>query len=122
MQHNDFNQFCKKFKGAHYIMQWRGAHIWKVGGKVFAIGFTLKNNQTAYTFKTSEQNYYFLNEKEGYQPAPYFASRGMKWIQQIDTSGTLDEELNYYLSESYRLVLTGISKAKRQKLGLLEQA
>lgn len=42
----------------------------------------------------------------------------MKWIQQTETSGRLDEELKYYLSESYRLVALGLSKRKRDELGI----
>ena len=50
------------------------------GKKVFAVGGWGKANKPAFSFKTSEQNYYFLNAKSGYKPAPYLAARGMKWI------------------------------------------
>lgn len=88
----------------------------EIGGKVFAVGFTNKQGKPAFTFKASPLNFDFLREEPGYIPAPYFASRGMKWIQQVDTSGTLDEELKYYLNESYTLVVSGLSKAKRKEL------
>ncbi len=42
----------------------------------------------------------------------------MKWIQQTDTSGDFDDDLKYYLSESYRIVSSGLSKRKRQELGI----
>ncbi len=42
----------------------------------------------------------------------------MKWIQQTDTTGKLDDDLKYYLSESYRIVALGLSKRKRQELGI----
>jgi predicted DNA-binding protein (MmcQ/YjbR family) len=63
-------------------------------------------------------NYDFLRNKEGYRPAPYLASRGMKWIQQFDGSADLDEELTYYLQESYRIVSLGLTKKKQKELGL----
>jgi predicted DNA-binding protein (MmcQ/YjbR family) len=44
----------------------------------------------------------------------------MKWIQQTSTAGHLDEELHYYLSESYRIVSEGLSKRKQKELGLLQ--
>ncbi|WP_295893386.1 MmcQ/YjbR family DNA-binding protein [uncultured Vibrio sp.] len=118
MKHGEFNQFCQSFPSTTHVVQWGGADVWKIGGKVFAIGFKGKNQQPAYTFKTSEQNYLFLSEHKGYIPAPYFANRGMKWIQQIETNGDLDEELEYYLSESYRLVCSGLSKRKQKELGI----
>ncbi|MDP4535364.1 MmcQ/YjbR family DNA-binding protein [Alkalimonas collagenimarina] len=117
MTYDEFNQFCGAFPATSYVMQWGNSHVWKVAGKVFAIGGWSKAQQPAYTFKTSELNYEFLCQKDGYIPAPYFANRGMKWIQQTDTAGPLDEELRYYLSESYQLVVAGLSKSKQKEIG-----
>ncbi|WP_105901254.1 MmcQ/YjbR family DNA-binding protein [Vibrio gangliei] len=116
MTHEEFNQFCRSLPNSTYVMQWNHSHVWKIGGKVFAIGSTNKQGEPAFTFKTSAINFDFLREEAGYIPAPYFASRGMKWIQQLDTSGHLDEDLKYYLSESYRLVFEGLTKAKQAEL------
>ena len=92
--------------------------MWKVGGKVFAIGGWEKVDAPAFTFKTSELNFHFLSEQPGYRPAPYFASRGMKWIQQFNLAGNEDEELIYYLNESYRIVSLGLSRKRQKELGL----
>jgi predicted DNA-binding protein (MmcQ/YjbR family) len=55
----------------------------------------------------------------GYRPAPYLASRGMKWIQQYDVPDTEDDdELLYYLSESHRIVSLGLTKKKKKELGI----
>jgi len=83
---------------------------------------TLKGGFTAihaaFTFKTSEQNYYFLEEKPGYRPAPYLTSRGMKWIQQYNFESDEDEALEYYLSASYKLVSLELTKKMQKELGL----
>ncbi|WP_299730781.1 MmcQ/YjbR family DNA-binding protein [uncultured Endozoicomonas sp.] len=118
MTHKQFNAFCSNLPHTTYVMQWGGSHVWKIGGKVFAIGFARKDRSPAFTFKASENNYYFLREKEGYQPAPYFASRGMKWIQQFDEVIADKEELEYYIMESYRMVAQGLTKKVRRELGL----
>lgn len=119
MTYDEFNQFCGNLTATSHVVQWGNSHVWKVGGKVFAIGGWSKgNDKPAFTFKTSDLNFEFLSLHEGYIPAPYFANRGMKWIQQVDTAGSLDEELKYYLSESYRLVALGLSKKKRLELGI----
>ncbi|EMH3447791.1 MmcQ/YjbR family DNA-binding protein [Vibrio harveyi] len=118
MNYDEFNHFCSSFSGTTHVVQWGNADVWKVGGKVFAIGGWSNGEQAAFTFKTSDLNYEFLRDSKGYQPAPYFANRGMKWIQQTDTSGDLDDDLKYYLSESYRIVSSGLSKRKRQELGI----
>ena len=117
MNYNDFNQFCDSLPATTHIVQWGSAHVWKVGGKVFAIGGWAPDRQPAFTFKASDRNFAYLREHEGYRPAPYFANRGMQWIQQTETSGVLDEELRYYLTESYRIVLRGLSKRKQKELG-----
>lgn len=119
MNKQEFNQFCGTFKAAHHVVQWGNSDVWKVGKKVFAIGFTLKNGDLTYTFKASDRNYAFLKEYSGYRPAPYFANRGMKWIQPIETDGSLDEDLMYYINESYRIVSSSLSKKEQLRLGLV---
>ena len=99
-------------------MQWGGSHVWKVGGKVFAIGGWQKSGEPAFIFKTSELNFHVLKDEPGFRPAPYLASRGMRWIQQTDGSASRDEALRYYLSESHRIVSLGLSKKKQKALGL----
>ncbi|WP_428774790.1 MmcQ/YjbR family DNA-binding protein [Vibrio sp.] len=118
MDHYGFNQFCNALPATTHVVQWGNSDVWKVGGKVFAIGTRSKSGEPAFTFKTSDLNFEFLRDSDGYIPAPYFASRGMKWIQQVATSGSLDEELKYYLSESYRIVALGLSKRKQKELGI----
>ena len=118
MTYEEFNKFCGSLPATSYVIQWGGSHVWKVGGKVFAIGGWEKTDIPAFTFKTSELNYHFLNAKDGYRPAPYLASRGMMWIQQYKTSESEDDELIYYLKESHRIVSLGLTKKKQKELGL----
>ena len=92
--------------------------MWKVGGKVFAIGGMGKADKPAFTFKVSDLNFDVLGGQPGFRPAPYFASRGMKWIQQYEVLESEIEELKYYLTESYRIVSLGLTKKKQKELGL----
>lgn len=41
-----FNHFCQSLPATTYVVQWGGAHVWKVGGKVFALGGVGEDNQT----------------------------------------------------------------------------
>lgn len=118
MTYEELNKLCRSFPATTHVIQWGGSHVWKVGGKVFAIGGWQKSEKPAFTFKTSELNFHFLSDKSGYRPAPYLASRGMKWIQQYDAPDSEDDELIYYLGESYRIVSLGLSKKKQKELGL----
>jgi predicted DNA-binding protein (MmcQ/YjbR family) len=38
MTYTKFNAFCRGLPATTYVVQWGGSHVWKVGGKVFAIG------------------------------------------------------------------------------------
>ncbi len=122
MNYDEFNAFCGTFPAASHVVQWGNSDVWKVGDKVFAVGGWSTEGKSAFTFKVSDLNFDFLSDCDGYRPAPYFANRGMKWIQQIDTKGHLDDELRYYLSESYKIVASGLSKKKQIELGILCQS
>lgn len=119
MNYDEFNDYCRSLPSTSYVVQWGGSHVWKVGGKVFAIGGWSAAEKPAYSFKVSDNNYHFLENKAGYRPAPYLASRGMKWIQQFDAPSSEDEALRHYLKESHRIVSFGLSKKKQRELGLI---
>ena len=121
MTYEEFNDFCGALPATTYVVQWGGSHVWKVGGKVFAIGGweTEEAGGGAHiTFKTSEIAFEMLKEEPGCRPAPYLASRGMKWIQRTDDSGLSDDDLRAYIEQSHRLVSQGLSKKKQKELGL----
>ena len=117
MTYEEYNDFCGSLPATSHVVQWGGSHVWKVGGKVFAIG-GWADDQPAYTFKVSDLSYEILKEQPGLRPAPYLASRGMKWIQHYASPGLADADLKDYLCESHRIVSLGLSKKKQRELGL----
>jgi predicted DNA-binding protein (MmcQ/YjbR family) len=62
--------------------------------------------------------YDVLKDQPGCRPAPYLASRGMKWIQRQTSQSVDDAALKDYLRESHRLVVLKLTKQTRQELGL----
>lgn len=117
MTYKEYNAFCRKLTATTYVVQWGGSHVWKVGGKVFAIG-GWHDDEPAYTFKVDDIAYELLKEQPGLRPAPYLASRGMKWIQHYRKPGLSDNELRDYISQSHAIVAQGLSKKKRIEIGL----
>ena len=117
MTYDDFNAFCRALSATTYVVQWHGAHVWKVGGKVFAIG-GWADGAPAFTFKAGELSYEILKDQPGLRPAPYLASRGMKWIQHYAEPGLPDDDLKDYLRQSHRIVSRGLSKKIQRELGL----
>lgn len=70
------------------------------------------------TFKTSDIAYEVLRQHPGLRPAPYLASRGMKWIQHYTEPGLDDENLRIHIEASYRMSIERLTKKKRVELGL----
>jgi predicted DNA-binding protein (MmcQ/YjbR family) len=118
MTREEFNAFCRALPATSHVVQWGGAEVWKVGGKVFAIG-RWDEGEPRFTFKVSDLSYEILQDMPGLRPAPYLASRGLKWIQHFAKPGLSDEELKDYFRQSHSLVASGLSKKKQVELGLL---
>lgn len=118
MNLDQYNKFCKSLPAVTHVIQWGDAHVWKVGGKVFAIAGWSKTSDLAVSFKVSDNHFDLLKDQPGFRPAPYLASRNMKWIQQTDTSKPRESELRYYIQESHRIVSLGLTKKLQNELGL----
>ena len=117
----EYNAFCEGLPGAAHVVQWGGAHVWKVGGasgKVFGIAWFERGQPPQITFKVSDIGWEILREAPGCRPAPYMASRGMKWIQSFEKPGLSRQELKDYLKTSWRLAAEGLPKKARKELGL----
>ncbi len=117
MTYDEFNKFCRALPASTTVVQWGGSHVWKVGGKVFVIGGR-QDDEPSFTFKVSDIAFEMLKEKRGLRPAPYLASRGMKWIQHFAKPGLSDSALRDYIKQSHSIVSQGLSKKKRIELGL----
>ncbi len=120
MTYDEFNAFCRNLPATTYVVQWGGAHVWKVGGKVFAIG-GWGVGAPAFTFKVTNLSFEILKDQPGLRPAPYLASRGMTWIQHFAEPGLSNEELREYLRQSHHIVTLGLSKKRQRELGISPQ-
>ena len=117
MTYEEFNAFCGALPATRHVVQWGGSHVWKVGGKVFAVG-GWGDGEPGITFKVTDIAYEVLRDQPGLRPAPYLASRGMKWIQHYAKPGLSDEDLKDYLKQSHHIVSLGLPKKKQKELGL----
>lgn len=122
MTYDEFNAFCQSLKATTHVVQWGGSDVWKVGGKVFAIGGWDDGERAWFTFKVSKIAYEMLKEQPGLRPAPYLASRGMSWIQHYGEPGLSDANLKDYLKESHRIVSLGLTKKLQRELNLNQES
>lgn len=117
MTRAEFNAFCARLPQTRHVVQWGNADVWKVGTKVFAIcGW--HESDAAFTFKVSDIAWEVLQDQPGIRPAPYLASRGMKWLQHYAAPGLPDAALREHLMLSYLLVADGMSRKTRRELAL----
>ncbi|MFT7058897.1 MAG: putative DNA-binding protein (MmcQ/YjbR family) [Pseudorhodobacter sp.] len=116
MTRAQMNAFCKGLRASTHVVQWGGADVWKIGGKVFAI---IGWDNDAVVFKVSDLVFEVLQGQEGIRPAPYMASRGLKWLQHYGPpAGVSDEDLKHHILSSYQMIAAGLSKKKQVELGL----
>ena len=120
MTRDEFDAVCARLPHATHVIQWGDASVWKVGGKVFAIGGWSETSEFGVTFKCSETTFSVLRDLPGLRPAPYLASRGLTWIQRTDVGTLSDAELAEYLRRSYSLVSRGLPRKTRRELGLTQ--
>lgn len=99
-------------------MQWGGSDVYKIGGKLFAV-VGMGGDGAAVTFKTSHMAFEILSDTPGLRPAPYLASRGLKWIQHYSEPGLSDESLRDHIRASYDMVASSLTRKLRAELGLL---
>ncbi|MEM1193239.1 MAG: MmcQ/YjbR family DNA-binding protein [Pseudomonadota bacterium] len=121
MTQDDFNAYCQSLAHTTHVVQWGDADVWKIGGKFFAMAGGHDDNPAAprVTFKVSDIAWEMYREAAGVRPAPYMASRGMKWLQRTHADAINDEDLRDLIKESYGLVARGLTKKLQRELGLL---
>ena len=113
----DYNAFCASLLHAHLVRQWGEAWVWKIDTKFFAAAW-VREDTLEITFKATDIGYEVLSDMAGLRPAPYMASRGMKWIQHYSEPGLDDDTLKEHIALSYKLVSQNLTKKRQRELGL----
>ncbi len=119
MTREEFDKYCASLKSTTHVVQWAGASVWKIGGKVFAIHSGMgEEGEHTLSFKCSELNFQILCELDGIIPAPYLA-RG-KWVQVKTEEAMSNEDVKDYIKSSYDIISGKLTKKMRSDLGIGE--
>jgi predicted DNA-binding protein (MmcQ/YjbR family) len=118
MTRDEFDSLLRELPSCDACCPVGDASVWKVGGKVFAIGGWSETPEFAATFKCSETSFLALKDLPSLRPAPYLASRGLTWIQRTDARTLSDGELADYVRQSYAVVSMSLPRKTRRELGL----
>jgi predicted DNA-binding protein (MmcQ/YjbR family) len=105
---------CLSFPGATVTLQWGNDHVFKVGGKMFAVIGIDAGKFHGLSFKTAGDSFVILTQLPGIVPAPYLARA--QWVALDKLSVLPAAELKAYLRRAYDIVAAGLSKAMQRKL------
>ncbi len=98
--------------GATHVVQWGGADVYKVGGRIFAIN----GLSGSVAFKASDIAYAAMVESGMARPAPYLARA--KWVAMDDLAAIDDADMIGWLTSAHSLVAARLTRAARRDLGL----
>ena len=102
--------------GATLSIQWGDDHVWKVGGKMFAVLRAPEAKQQSLSFKAGDDSFAILTALPGIVPAPYLARA--KWVRLDRPSRLKPAELEAYLARAHALVAARLTKKARAALGV----
>jgi predicted DNA-binding protein (MmcQ/YjbR family) len=108
-----FDRFCKTLPGASFIVQWSDSHVYKVGGKLFAMANQWEGD-TAFILKITPLSYEILLSQGIATRAPYL-TRG-NWVRISNPSALSDADLSNYIRQSYGIIFAKLPKAVRLTL------
>ena len=111
-----FRQLCLQQPGATEQIQWGADAVFKVGGKMFAVACTdpAYPNAKACSFKTDDEGFAELCEREGVVPAPYLARA--KWVALDEWNVLPDREIAARVAAAYAIVRAGLTKKAQAAL------
>ncbi len=117
-----FNAYCATLPATTKVVQWGGSHVWKVGGKVFALaspwGEARPDNSFKIGFKCSDLAFQILTEQPGIRPSPYLGR--YKWVQLQENDALSEEDTKAYIEAAHALISQKLTRALRRELGLLD--
>ncbi|MBL4837445.1 MAG: MmcQ/YjbR family DNA-binding protein [Kordiimonadaceae bacterium] len=117
MKRDELDSLCRSLTGTSNVIQWGGASVWKVGGKIFAVCAVWgEGADEKISFKCSDSSYQILCELEGVIPAPYLARA--KWVQVLSNASLADEDIQSYIVEAHSIIAGKLTKKARTELGL----
>ena len=118
MTREEFDTFCKTLKASTHVVQWGGASVWKVGGKIFAIAPNVAEDEfQTLSFKVSNFAYEILTQQQGIIPAPYLARA--KWVQITTPDAMSETDIKNHLEDAHQIIADKLTKALQKELGLL---
>lgn len=113
MTPRQFDAACRALPAATMDIQWGDDHVYKVGGKMFAV--TGPEGKT-FSAKFSDIAFEALTESGRGKPAPYMARA--KWVYFDDLPSMDAAEVTDWLKTAHDLVASKLTRKLRAELAL----
>ncbi len=107
-----FDKACRALTGATMDVQWGADHVYKVGGKMFAV----LGPEGSFSLKASDIAFEALTEAGPGKPAPYLARAKWVWFAGLDALPA--EDIKGLLANAHTLIAQKLTHAARKDLGL----
>jgi predicted DNA-binding protein (MmcQ/YjbR family) len=106
--------FCRSLPGTTEDIKWGDDLIFSVGGKMYA-GFDVEEEEE-FAFKSEEEEFMGLIQREGIIPAPYMAKHF--WVKVSDRKVLKDAEWERLLRKAHGLVVEKLpARTQREIMG-----
>lgn len=103
---SEIRDLCLTFPGVTEDIKWGDHMCFNIGGKMFLV--TAPDNvPVSASFKTSDEDFEALPNREGFIPAPYMARN--KWIFVDDIKRFSKKEWEKYLKQAYTIIASKLS-------------
>lgn len=113
MDIDTITNICRKLPSVTEEIKWGNDLCFMVGGKVFCV--VVLDGPVKVSLKVLDEEFAALSNVVGIIPAPYAARH--KWILIEDVTVFNKKKWDYYISQSYHLVKSKLSKKKQNDLG-----
>lgn len=110
MNLEEIRKLCTNLPGVTEDIKWGNDLCFCIGGKMFLVT-SLDKTPVSASFKTTDEQFEALIERDGFKPAPYVAK--YKWVLVDDLSKVSKKEWVFLIKQSYELVKRKLPKKKK---------
>lgn len=113
MDISQIQQLCNALPHVESEIKWKSDLVFMIARKMFCV-IDLEALPTSVAFKVPHDDYDEISTRENFKPAPYFAKN--KWVTFIDIERLKKSEAEFFIKQSYELVMAKLPKKVRAEL------
>jgi predicted DNA-binding protein (MmcQ/YjbR family) len=106
----DLQVICSRLDNVTEDIKWGHDLCFNIGGKMFLVTAPDKIPVSA-SFKTTDETFNELTERNGFIPAPYLARH--KWVYVDDINRLSKKEWQQFIKQSYELIKAKLPQKKK---------